>query len=46
VLAIEVGAGSAGAVAELMRKDFQEVAIARDYARIERVVSGVLPLGA
>jgi release factor glutamine methyltransferase len=42
VLAIEVGAGEAPAVRELFARAFDEVEVARDYARIERVVSGVL----
>lgn len=41
-LAIEVGAGQAPLVSELFEKrGFSEVARARDYARIERVVHGV-----
>jgi release factor glutamine methyltransferase len=44
VLAVEVGAGQAPAVAELFRgAGFDGIALRRDYARIERVVSGVLP---
>lgn len=44
VLAVEVGAGQAPAVAELFRSaGFASVEARRDYARIERVVSGVLP---
>jgi release factor glutamine methyltransferase len=43
VLAVEVGAGQAHAAADLFaRAGFVDIAIARDYARIERVVSGVL----
>jgi release factor glutamine methyltransferase len=43
VLAVEVGAGEARAVAELFALSaFAEVRVRRDYARIERVVSGVL----
>jgi release factor glutamine methyltransferase len=43
VLAVEVGAGEAPAVSELFAAaGFDDVAVARDYARIERVVSGVL----
>jgi release factor glutamine methyltransferase len=42
VLAIEIGAGEAAAVSELFLRGFDEVEVARDYARIERVVSGVL----
>ncbi len=42
VLAVEVGAGQAERVDALMReRGFQDVERARDYARIERVVSGV-----
>jgi release factor glutamine methyltransferase len=44
VLAVEVGAGQAPAVAELFRgAGFGAIELRRDYARIERVVSGVLP---
>jgi len=44
VLAVEVGAGQAPAVAELFRgAGFDSIELRRDYARIERVVSGVLP---
>jgi release factor glutamine methyltransferase len=43
VLAVEVGAGSAPAVAELFAQaGFEQIAVIRDYGRIERVVSGVL----
>jgi release factor glutamine methyltransferase len=43
VLAVEVGAGQAPAVAALFEgAGLTGVAIERDYARIERVVSGVL----
>jgi release factor glutamine methyltransferase len=43
VLAVEVGKGQAPAVAELFeRAGFSEIELRRDYARIERVVSGVL----
>ncbi len=43
VLAVEVGAGQAGAVVELVTAaGFSRVEVRRDYARIERVVSGVL----
>jgi len=43
VLAIEVGKGQAPAVAELFeRAGFSQIELGRDYARIERVVSGVL----
>lgn len=43
-LAMEVGFGQAPAVADLFRAaGYDDVAIERDYARIERVVSGVLP---
>jgi release factor glutamine methyltransferase len=41
VLAVEVGAGQAERVAAMMAtRGFQEIERARDYARIERVVSG------
>lgn len=44
VLAVEVGAGQAPAVAELFAAaGFGGIELRRDYARIERVVSGVLP---
>jgi release factor glutamine methyltransferase len=43
VLAVEVGKGQAPIVAELFaRAGFSEVELGRDYARVERVVSGVL----
>ncbi len=43
VLAVEVGAGQAPAVVTLFeRAGYEDVEIRRDYARIERVVSGVL----
>jgi release factor glutamine methyltransferase len=43
LLAVEVGAGDAEAVAGLLeRASYESVAIRRDYGRIERVVSGVL----
>jgi release factor glutamine methyltransferase len=43
VLAVEVGKGQAHAVAELLeRAGFSQIELGRDYARIERVVSGVL----
>jgi len=43
ILAVEVGAGEAPAVAELfVRSGFVDIERKRDYARIERVVSGVL----
>jgi release factor glutamine methyltransferase len=43
VLAVEVGAGQAPAVAELFRSaGFDSIELRRDYARIERVVSGML----
>lgn len=42
VLAVEVGAGEAPAVKALFEeRGYREVEVARDYARIERVVSGV-----
>lgn len=44
VLAIEIGDGAAAATRELFeRRGFREIAIARDYGKIERVVSGVRP---
>lgn len=43
VLALEVGAGEAEAVADLLRRSsFAEVTCRRDYGGIDRVVSGVL----
>jgi release factor glutamine methyltransferase len=43
VLAVEVGAGEARAVAAIFeRAGFVDIEVRRDYARIERVVSGVL----
>ncbi len=43
VLAVEVGAGQAGATAALFEgAGYEDVEVKRDYARIERVVSGVL----
>jgi release factor glutamine methyltransferase len=43
VLAVEVGAGQAGAVVRLFEgAGFSGVEVQRDYGRIERVVSGVL----
>lgn len=43
-LCLEVGAGEADAVADALRAaGFVDVVKARDYARIERVVHGVLP---
>ncbi len=45
-LAVEVGAGQAGAAVTLFeRAGYEQVQIRRDYARIERVVSGVLRTG-
>jgi release factor glutamine methyltransferase len=45
VLAVEVGAGQAPAVVELLaRAGFADVRTQRDYAGIERVVSGVLEI--
>jgi release factor glutamine methyltransferase len=42
VLALEVGAGQAQLVARLMEeRGYDAVEIARDYGRIERVVSGI-----
>lgn len=44
VLAIEIGDGAAAATRELFeRRGFREIVIARDYGKIERVVSGVRP---
>ena len=44
LLAVELGYGQAEAVRALFeRSGFAEVEVARDYGRIERVVSGVLP---
>ena len=44
VLAVEVGAGQSDRVAAMMTaKGFRDVERARDYARIERVVSGAWP---
>jgi release factor glutamine methyltransferase len=43
VLAVEVGAGGARAVVTLFEQaGFGDIEVARDYGRIERVVSGVL----
>jgi release factor glutamine methyltransferase len=42
VLAIEVGVGEAPTVRDLFARAFDEIEVARDYARIERVVSGML----
>lgn len=45
-LAVEVGAGQAAAAVTLFeRAGYEQVQIRRDYARIERVVSGVLRTG-
>lgn len=45
-LAVEVGAGQAAAAVTLFeRAGYERVQIRRDYARIERVVSGVLRTG-
>lgn len=45
-LAVEVGAGQAQAVAEILRRArFEHVEVKRDYARVERVVSGMLQHG-
>jgi release factor glutamine methyltransferase len=44
LLAIEIGAGEAEAtVASFERAGFSDIRVARDIARIERVVSGVTP---
>jgi release factor glutamine methyltransferase len=44
VLAVEVGAGQADRVAEMLTaRGFRDVERTRDYARIERVVSGAWP---
>lgn len=44
VLAMEIGAGEAEATAAIYTEHgFRDVAIARDYGKIERVVSGVRP---
>lgn len=44
VLAMEVGAGEAPAVRELLEgRGYRDVAVDRDYAKIERVVSGLRP---
>ena len=44
VLAVEVGAGQAVVVSDLMTKaGYREMRVAKDYARIDRVVSGVRP---
>jgi release factor glutamine methyltransferase len=46
VLAVEVGAGEAGAVVALFEgAGFSCIEVRRDYSRIERVVSGVLQEG-
>jgi release factor glutamine methyltransferase len=46
VLAVEVGAGQAAAVVALFEgAGFAAIAVQRDYARIERVVSGMLGEG-
>ena len=46
VLAVEVGAGEAGAVVALFEgAGFSRIEVRRDYSRIERVVSGVLEEG-
>jgi release factor glutamine methyltransferase len=45
-LAVEVGAGEAGDAAALLgTRGFVDVAVTRDYARIERVVDGRWPAG-
>ena len=44
VLAIEIGAGEAGATRELFEAEgYRDIRVARDYGRIERVVSGARP---
>lgn len=44
VLAMEIGAGEAAATAALFEeRGFRGIEIARDYAKIERVVSGIRP---
>lgn len=44
VLAVEVGAGEAPAVAQLFKeRGFDDVSVVRDYGKIERVVSGKAP---
>ncbi len=44
-LAVEVGAGEAPDVATLFAaRGFEDVAVARDYGKIDRVVSGVWPV--
>ena len=44
VLAMEVGAGQAPHTVEIFRANgFREIEVARDYGRIERVVSGLSP---
>lgn len=46
VLAIEIGAGEAAATRELFEaRGYRDVAVDRDYGKIERVVSGVRPDG-
>jgi release factor glutamine methyltransferase len=46
VLALEVGAGEARSVADLLgQRGFADVEVRRDYGRVERVVSGVLKGG-
>lgn len=42
MLAFEVGYGQAGQVKELLAKDFHDIRIIRDLAKIERVVTGLL----
>ena len=44
VLAMEIGAGEAAATAALFeQRGWRDIEIARDYAKIERVVSGRRP---
>ena len=46
VLAIEIGAGEAAATRALFEdRGYRDVAVEKDYAKIERVVSGVRPQG-
>lgn len=46
VLAIEIGAGESTDTRALFEaRGYREIAVDRDYAKIERVVSGIRPLG-